>query len=63
MGLLDRTNSPPPAALRAEPMTVAEIDAHPDGARIWATIGALREDHEAVCDDYEARLERAGDVS
>ncbi len=63
MGLLDEAISPPASAYGAEPYTVAEIDAHPDCARLWATIRALRAEHEAVADDYEARLERAGDVS
>lgn len=63
MSLLDATISPPASAYGAEPLTVAEIDAHPDAARIWATIRALRAEHEAVCDDYETRLERAGDAS
>ena len=53
MGLLTDPNSPPPAALRAEPMTLAEIDAHPDSARIWATIIAMRADHTAAVDSAE----------
>lgn len=63
MSLLDDTISPPVSAYSAEPLSVEEIDAHPDAARIWATIRALRAEHEAACDDYEARLEIAGDVS
>ena len=34
--------SPSVGAYRCEPMTAAEIDAHPDRDRIWATIAALR---------------------
>ena len=36
------TASPCVEAYRAEPMTTSEIDAHPDRARIWATIHAVR---------------------
>lgn len=63
MSLLDGTISPPVSAYSAEPLSVEEIDTHPDAARIWATIRALRAEHEAVCDDYTERLARAGDVS
>lgn len=28
---------------RADPMSAAEIDAHPDSGRIWATMMAIRE--------------------
>ena len=35
--------SPPPTAWRHGPMTVADIDAHHDGARIWATVKAITE--------------------
>ena len=44
--MLANTNSPPPPAYRADPYTVNEIDAHPDSARIWATIIAMRFAHE-----------------
>lgn len=37
------TASPCVEAYRAEPMTTSEIDAHPDRARIWATIEAFRQ--------------------
>ena len=53
--LLDE-NRPPVGAHRAEPLTLAEIDAHPDGDRIWATILGLREQHERVADDLETQL-------
>ena len=46
--MLANTNSPPPPALRANPYTVDEIDAHPDRARIWATIIAMRFAHQEV---------------
>jgi hypothetical protein len=48
MGLLDATPSAPAAAYGAAPLTVAEIDAHPDTARLWATIMAIREEHDAL---------------
>lgn len=43
--------SPCVGALRVQPMTIDEIDAHPDAARIWATIVALRGTFE---DDEDA---------
>ena len=55
MDLLDNTISPPASAYKAEPFTVAEMDAHPDRDRIWATLLALRAEHEAAVealDDY-----------
>ena len=48
MDLLDNTISPPASAYKAEPFTVAELDAHPDRDRIWATLRALRAEHEAA---------------
>ena len=48
MILLDNTISPPSSAYRAEPFTVAELDAHPDRDRIWATLRALRAEHKAA---------------
>lgn len=36
--------TPPATAYGAKPLTVEEIDAHPDRDRIWATIMALREE-------------------
>ena len=54
MSLLDDTISPPVSAYSAEPLSVEEIDAHPDAARIWATIRALRAEHEAAVEQaYE----------
>lgn len=31
----------PVEAIHAEPMTISEIDAHPDRARIWATVKSV----------------------
>lgn len=42
MSLLSYRIRPPACAYGAEPFSVDEIDAHPDCARIWATILALR---------------------
>lgn len=54
MSLLARSTGPVPSAFRVDPLTVEEIDAHPDSARLWATIHALREEHENVVDEaYE----------
>jgi hypothetical protein len=58
MGLLDETLSVPASAYGAEPLAVAEIDAHPDAARIWATIRAMREEHDGLCElAYDAGLQ------
>lgn len=43
------------AAHSAEPLTVPEIDAHPDALRIWATIIKIREEHEALIVEAENR--------
>lgn len=40
------TAHPCVGASRVQPMTIDEIDAHPDAARIWATIIALRDAFE-----------------
>lgn len=37
------TASPSLGALRCQPMSIAEIDAHPDADRIWATIKSMRD--------------------
>lgn len=42
--------SPTPSAWVAQPMTACEIDAHPDAARIWATVMALRSEVAAEVD-------------
>ena len=47
-GLLDVANSPPASAYGAEPLAVAEIDAHPDRDRIWATVMAMRGDADRI---------------
>lgn len=58
MGLLDDAISPPASAYGAEPFTVAELDAHPERDRIWATLRALRAEHEAAVEDvYDAGFE------
>lgn len=36
------TATPPVSAYRAEPFTIAELDAHPDAGRIWATLQAMK---------------------
>lgn len=36
-------SDPLPTAYSARPLTAVEIDNHPDGPRIWATIMQLRE--------------------
>ena len=63
MGILTDETSPPPEAYGAEPLSVEEIDKHPDGPRIWALVLSMRGEHEAAVDLLEERLERAGDVS
>lgn len=45
LSLLSHRIRPMPAAYSAAPFTAAELDAHPDGARFWATILAMRDDH------------------
>lgn len=52
------TASPVVGAYRAKPFSVAEIDAHSDAARLWATISAMRED---VAEDVERQVEEAAD--
>lgn len=54
--LRSRTPSPPACAFGAEPLSADEIDAHPDSARIWATIMSLREDFWSAVED-EARIQ------
>lgn len=44
ISLLSEAVSVPPAALAVEPMSIDEIDRHPDSARIWATIKVLRDE-------------------
>lgn len=34
------TASPPVVALRSQPFSIAELDAHPDAGRIWAALEA-----------------------
>jgi len=46
MSLLDA--SPPVEAYRARPYDVSQLDTHPDAARLWATVVALREECSSV---------------
>lgn len=41
--LLERADFPPIGSYGKPPMTVEEIDAHPDADRIWATLAAIAE--------------------
>lgn len=58
--LLDDSISIPADAYGAEPLAAAEIDAHPDRARLWATIRAMRAAHEAAAADAEEEGYRRG---
>ena len=49
----------PVGAFKCEPMTVNEIDAHPDADRIWATVAALRSCVDAAEDEMRERAEEA----
>lgn len=49
---LDPVVQPPPTVYRAEPLEPGEIDKLPDAARVWATIRAMREAHDAALDDF-----------
>ena len=40
--------TPPASAYGVQPLSVAEVDAHPDSTRIWATIMALRDTAEQL---------------
>lgn len=42
---------------RCDPMTTDQIDAHPDSARIWATIAALRDAAERHIETETRRIE------
>ena len=54
------TLSPTVGSLRAAPLSVAEIDAHPDADRIWATISAMRAEFEGdKSESYDAGREDA----
>lgn len=43
--LLGSKPAPPLSAYVAQPLSLDEIDRHPDSARLWATILRLREEH------------------
>ncbi len=45
------TATPPVSAYRAKPFTIAEMDAHPDAGRIWATIEAMKGHVETAVDE------------
>lgn len=49
--LLSRQIHPTPAGYTAEPFTPVEIDQHPDSARIWATVLAMRQEVEVLLYD------------
>lgn len=57
------TASPCVGAYRADPLSIAEIDVHPDSARIWATIramqGAVDDARQKMLDDAEGDVEEA----
>lgn len=63
-------SSPAVEAYRVEPMSVSEVDAHPDAARIWATImevrasydGASAEEVEALEKEVSDLEDRVGDL-
>ena len=57
------TASPSVGSWRHSPMTIAEIDAHPDADRIWATIAAMRKhvEDEIERQREEIREDAAGD--
>jgi len=62
VGLLSYRTSLPAAAYGARPLTVDEIDAHPDSARIWATISHIRQEHSRSDDrDYPSHLSPGAD--
>lgn len=48
---LDVIPAPTVGASSADPLTVDEIDAHPDCDRIWATIVLLRSEHERLMEE------------
>lgn len=57
MGLLDDSTQIPVAAYKAEPFSVAELDAHQDAARVWATVRAMRAEFEiALAEAHEQGL-------
>lgn len=46
--------SPSYGAYTADPMSISDIDAHPDRDIIWATISAMRSEAEAKISDHES---------
>lgn len=54
---------PSVGAWKCDPMTISEIDAHPDADRIWATIHAIRGTRDIAYEEgYEAAESDAGDA-
>jgi hypothetical protein len=45
------TATPHISAYRSEPFSIADIDAHPDAGRIWATIKAMQAKAERDAED------------
>jgi hypothetical protein len=45
------TASPSVGAWKHQPMTVAEVDAHPDADRIWATIKAMQDGVKSLVEE------------
>lgn len=56
-------SSPVVEAYKAEPMGVSEVDAHPDAARIWATIMEVRASYDgASAEEVEALENEVSDL-
>jgi hypothetical protein len=56
MSLLSHNIWPAPGWQKATPLTAPEIDAHPDAARIWATIMQMRLEYSTERDrDYPSQ--------
>lgn len=53
-------SSPPAFAYTAKPMTDVEIDAHPDRARLWATIMAFR---KVYVDEVDTEVDAVRDAA
>ena len=56
MNLFDR--NPTPGAYAAKPLSILEIDNHPDADRIWATLMAIRADVNKRIKKIENETER-----
>lgn len=54
--------SPSVGSYKVEPMSIDDIDAHPDGDRIWATIRRIaNEIHTHIAEEIEAKLKPVGE--